>query len=44
VYRVEVSPAADRDLAKLQGRIIRQDFARLRDAVRELAKESQTRE
>jgi mRNA interferase RelE/StbE len=39
VYRLEVSPAADRDLAKLKGRIRRQDFERLRDAVRSLAEE-----
>jgi len=34
VYRLEVSPAADRDLEKLKDRIRRQDFERLRDAVR----------
>jgi mRNA interferase RelE/StbE len=39
VYRLEVSPAADRDLNKLKGRIRRQDFERLRDAVRDLAEE-----
>jgi len=39
VYRLEVSPAADRDLAKLKGRIRRQDFERLRTAVRSLADE-----
>ena len=39
MYRLEVSPAADRDLAKLKGRIRRQDFERLRDAVRGLAEE-----
>jgi len=39
VYRLEVSPAADRDLEKLKGRIRRQDFERLRDAVRNLAEE-----
>ncbi|MFW6102484.1 MAG: type II toxin-antitoxin system RelE family toxin [Chloroflexota bacterium] len=39
MYRLEVSPAADRDLAKLKGRIRRQDFERLRDAVRSLAEE-----
>jgi len=39
VYRLEVSPTADRDLEKLKGRIIRQDFERLRDAVRGLAEE-----
>ena len=39
MYRLEVSPAADRDLAKLKGRIRRQDYERLRDAVRSLAEE-----
>jgi mRNA interferase RelE/StbE len=39
VYKIEVSPAADRDLEKLKGRIRKQDFERLRDAVRSLAKE-----
>jgi len=39
VYRLEVSPAADRDLDKLRGRIRKQDFERLRDAVGGLAKE-----
>jgi mRNA interferase RelE/StbE len=39
VYRLEVSPAADRDLNKLKGRIRRQGFERLRDAVRDLAEE-----
>jgi len=39
VYRLEVSPAADRDLEKLKGRIRRQDFERLRDAVGRLAEE-----
>jgi len=39
VYRLEVSPTADRDLEKLKGRIIRQDFERLRDPVRGLAEE-----
>jgi mRNA interferase RelE/StbE len=37
VYRVEVSPAADRDLEKLKGRIRMQDVERLRNAVRSLA-------
>ena len=37
MYRVEVSPAADRDLEKLKGRIRMQDFERLRNAVRNLA-------
>jgi len=39
VFRLEVSPAADRDLAKLKGRIRKQDFERLRAAVRSLADE-----
>jgi mRNA interferase RelE/StbE len=39
VYRVEISPAADRDLEKLKGRIRMQDFERLRNAVRSLAGE-----
>lgn len=39
MYRLEVSSAADRDLEKLKGRIRRQDFERLRDAVRDLAEE-----
>jgi mRNA interferase RelE/StbE len=38
VHRLVVSPAADRDLEKLKGRITRRDFERLRDAVRNLAK------
>jgi mRNA interferase RelE/StbE len=33
VYRLEVSPAADRDLDKLKGRIRRLDFDRLRLAI-----------
>jgi mRNA interferase RelE/StbE len=37
VYRVEVSPAADRDLEKLKSRIHRQDFERLRNSIRSLA-------
>jgi mRNA interferase RelE/StbE len=39
VYRVEISPAADRDLEKLKSRIRMQDFERLRNAVRALAEE-----
>jgi len=39
VYRVEISPAADRDLEKLKNRIRIQDFERLRNAVRNLARE-----
>ncbi len=37
MYRLEISPAADRDLEKLKGRIRRQDFERLRNAVNTLA-------
>jgi mRNA interferase RelE/StbE len=37
VYRVEISPAADRDLEKLKARIRTQDFERLRDAIKSLA-------
>ncbi len=36
MYRLEVSPAADRDLDRLKQRIRRQDFERLRTAVRSL--------
>lgn len=39
MYRIEVAPAADRDLEKLKGRIRRQDFERLREAVNSLAAE-----
>ena len=39
MYRIEIAPAADRDLEKLKGRIRRQDFERLRDAVGNLADE-----
>ena len=39
MHRLEVSPAADRELEKLKGRIRRQDFERLRDAVVGLAEE-----
>ena len=39
MYRIEISPAADRDLEKLKGRIRRQDFERLRDAIGCLAEE-----
>jgi len=39
VYRIEIAPAADRDLEKLKGRIRRQDFERLREAVNSLATE-----
>ena len=37
MYRLEVSPAADRDLEKLRVRMRRQDFERLRDVVRNLS-------
>jgi mRNA interferase RelE/StbE len=39
VFRLEVSPAADRDLEKLKGRINKQDFERLRTAIGALADE-----
>ena len=39
MYRIEISPAADRDLEKLKSRIRRQDFERLRDAIGELVGE-----
>ena len=39
MYRLEVSPAADRDLERLKQRIRRQDFERLRTAIRGLANE-----
>jgi mRNA interferase RelE/StbE len=39
VYRIEVSPAADRELEKLKSRIRRQDYERLRDTIRSLANE-----
>jgi len=39
VYRLEVSPAADRDLERLKGQIQRQDFERLRVAISGLADE-----
>ena len=39
MYRIEVSPAADRDLDKLKRRINRQDFERLRVAIGSLADE-----
>ena len=37
MYRIEVSPAADRDIAKLRGRIQRHSFERVRSAIRSLA-------
>ena len=39
MYRLEVSPAAGRDLDRLKDRIRRQDFERIRGAVRNLADE-----
>lgn len=39
MYRLEVSPAADRDLDKLKKRIERHDLERLRAAIRGLADE-----
>jgi len=39
VYRLEVSPAAGRDLERLKKRIQRHDFERLRVAIRGLADE-----
>ncbi|MCL0082032.1 type II toxin-antitoxin system RelE/ParE family toxin [Dehalococcoidia bacterium] len=43
MYRLEVSPAADRDLERLKGRIRRQDFERLRVAIGGLADEPRPR-
>jgi mRNA interferase RelE/StbE len=43
VYRIEVSPAAERDLDRLKGRIRRQDFERLRAAIGSLADEPRPR-
>lgn len=37
MYRIEVSPAADRDLEKLGRRMQRRNFERLRTAIRSLA-------
>jgi mRNA interferase RelE/StbE len=39
VYRLEVTPAADRNLEKLKNRIRRQDFDKVREAVAGLAEE-----
>jgi len=39
VYRIEVSPAADRNLERLKRRIQKYDFERLRVAIRGLANE-----
>jgi len=43
VYRLEVSPAVERDLDKLKQRIRRQDFERLRNAIRSLSDEPRPR-
>ena len=43
MYKLEVSPSADRDLEKLKGRIQKQDFERLREAVRGLVEEPRPR-
>ena len=43
MYKLEVSPSAVRDLEKLKGRIQKQDFERLREAVRGLAEEPRPR-
>jgi mRNA interferase RelE/StbE len=39
LFRIEVTPAAYRDLGKLKALIKRQDYERLRDAIRRLAEE-----
>ena len=39
MYRIDVSPAAVRDVEKLKGRIAKKDFVRLRNAVRNLSEE-----
>ena len=39
LYRIEVSPAADRDLQKLKERILKQDFDRLGKALDKLSEE-----
>lgn len=43
MYRLEVSPAVDRDLDRLKQRIRRQDFERLRNAIRSLSDEPRPR-
>lgn len=43
MHRLEVSPAADRDLGKLKDRMQKQDLERLREAIRELAEEPRPR-
>ena len=42
-YRIEVSPAADRDLDKLKEKIRRQDFERLRSAIMALVNQPRPR-
>jgi mRNA interferase RelE/StbE len=39
MYRIEVSPAADRDISRLKGKVLWQDFERLRNAINGLALE-----
>jgi mRNA interferase RelE/StbE len=39
VYRIEVAPAAERDIEKLRVRIKRKDFERIRDAITNLTQE-----
>ncbi|MBA7546857.1 hypothetical protein ES705_39258 [subsurface metagenome] len=43
MYRLEVSPAVERDLDRLKQRIRRQDFERLRNAIRSLSDEPRPR-
>ena len=43
MYRLEVSPAADRDLERLKRRIQRRNFERLRTAIRSLADDPRPR-
>ena len=43
MYRLEVSPAADRDLERLKRRIQRRNFGRLRTAIRSLADDPRPR-
>jgi mRNA interferase RelE/StbE len=39
MFRIEVAPGAERDIRKLEHRISRQDFERLRLAIKNLAQE-----
>ena len=39
MYRIEVAPAAERDIEKLRVRIKRKDFERIRDAITNLTQE-----